>query len=545
MQVPEGGVVELFADGFQVGPRKLKYDDHPAFREQVQSLLRDLVERHQSTLFGQVCGRCGNSCKRPGIVVREQDVFRIRFRLGLTEEELYRQYLDPAPSWNQGDAFMRLQNGKCPFLREGGDDTMASCTIYSDRPLDCRQFPSTTPVCRKNPERLIEELRAIRVGAEELEVELASGARHALSQEKPFCDLILAQLASVAEHGEERLTRVARRTREILAESEPGSDLSGLRQLVSDLGVIGRLDREQPELLETLWGELRDRERQVSPRADELPRPYHRVTWLQLTEEAVTALYQLEEHPPMPVYLALSHYPSLLEPTQDFMRELLTRQDEEFQGKLSQADPPCFMCGECCRVYAVEITPGDIDRLTELLEMTPRQFVDLHTLPGRFSWNPGNRILKKEPKELRYQAANPRLIPLQVVGQKERFERGCIFLEERPDGFFYCTVHTHKPTSCREYETTQSLCRRTNQVQNWGRQARQLVWVRIEESQLLAMPSSEATRGGAPHSFLRQDWPELHRAARVLEVEVEEVLEAARRQLNQNCGVGGDPGATQ
>lgn len=545
MQVPEGGVVELFADGFQVGPRKLKYDDHPAFREQVQNLLRDLVDRHQLTLFGSTCGRCGNSCKRPGIVVREQDVFRLRFRLGLSEEELYERYLEPAPSWNQGDAFMRLQDGKCPFLREGGDDTVASCTVYEDRPLDCRLFPSTTSLCRKSPERLIEEVRAVRVQAEQLEVELGNGTRHQLSQEKPFCDLLLAQLASVDEQGEERLARVTRRTREILADTEPGSDMSGLRQLVSDLATIGRLDRDQPELLETLWGELREREQPGPTDSPELPRPLHRVVWLQLTEEAVTALYRLEADQPMPVYLPLSHYPGLLEPTQDFLRELLTREDEEFQVKLSQPDPPCFMCGECCRVYAVEITPSDIDRLTGLLGMTPREFVQSHTLPGRFSWNPGNRILKKEPKQLRYQAANPRLIPLQVAGQKNRFERGCIFLEERPDGFFYCQVHTHKPTSCREYETTQSLCRRTNQIQNWGRQARQLVWVRIEETVLLAMPAEEARRGGAPHPFSRDQWPELHRAARVLEVAVEEVLEAARRQLIQNCGVGGDPGPAQ
>lgn len=528
MQVPEGAVIELRAEAFLVGDETLSYEAFPAFREQVQNLVHDLVSRTDRTLFGSVCGRCGNSCKRPDVLVREHDVFRLRFRLGLTEKELYERYLAPAPSWNGGDSFLRLEDGRCPFLREGGDDTQASCTIYEDRPEDCRQFAPISPVCRKEPTRLIEELESIKLCPNnELEVVLGDGRQHRLTDEGAFCELVMTQLELLENTGEKRIERIARRTREILEESGPDADTVALRQLIGDIGSIGGLDRNQPDLLADLWTGLRKLEARPSPPRPE-PRPESRVHWLQLTEGAVTALYDL---PPLtPVHLGLAQYPSILERVQAFMRELLTVEDQSFQARLTEPDPPCFMCGECCRCYAVEIKPSDIDRLAELLAITPQEFVRQYTQPGRFSWNPGNRILNKEDKVLRHTAANPRLVPVQLV--PERFERGCVFLDEREDGFFYCRVHSHKPQVCRGYSTSMSLCRKTNQIHHWGRQARRLVFVRLQPDEV-AVQLYDDVREGLPAVLLkRAAWPALEQAASALEREVDEVLEAARRELS-------------
>lgn len=428
---------------------------------------------------------------------------------------------------------MRLQDGRCPFLAEGGEDTRASCTLYEDRPQDCRQFPSNTPLCRKEPGRLIEELRAIRLRGTDLEVELKNGTRHLLVDERAFCELVMAQLESLDTSTEERLERVARRTREILDESGPEADTVKLRQLISDLGTIGGLERDKPDILAELWTGLRKLEAGPPPPRP-APRVGSRVAWLQLTEEALSALYDLP--PQIPVHLPLYRYGGIKERVQAFMRELLTVNDDGFQTRLTEPDPPCFMCGECCRCYSVEITPSDIDRLVELLEITPREFVGRYTRPGRFSWNPGNRILNKEDKVLRHTAVNPRLVPVQMV--PERFERGCIFLDEREDGFFYCRVHSHKPGVCRGYETTMSLCRKTNQIHHWGRQARRLVWVRVEPDTVAAQLFDDLSRGLPPVTLARADWPDLDGAARALELEVDEVLEAARQELK-----GSAPGA--
>jgi Fe-S-cluster containining protein len=213
------------------------------------------------------------------------------------------------------------------------------------------------------------------------------------------------------------------------------------------------------------------------------------------------------------------------------MKQLLTLDHDEFQRKLTEDNPPCFMCGECCRCYSVEISPSDIDRLVELLGGSPREFVENHTKPGRFSWNPGCRILHKEDKVLRHSAMNPRLIPVQMAGERNRFERACIFLDEKEDGFFYCRVYTHRPAPCRGYETTNSLCRKTNQREHWGRQARRLVWVRLEPGQVSAMPFDEVAKGSPPQVFQRPNFPELDEAALAIELEVDDILEKARREL--------------
>lgn len=533
MDVPEGALVELFSDGFQVGQSKLRYDDYPAFRDQVQTLMYDLCSREALTLFGNVCGRCGNSCKRPNVVMREKDIFRIRFRLGISEQELYERYLVPAPSWNGGDSFIKLKDGRCPFLKEGEGDTIASCSLYEDRPEDCRNFVSNTAICRKEPTRLIEQVQAVRVGRDRLEVELKDGTRSVV-EHKPFCELIHTQIQLVDEDVEERVERVARRTSEIIEESGPGTNTSSLRQLISDLGTIGGLDRKRPDVLEKLWSDLRELENKpCSPgqarKTRKKKRTPARIQWVQITEEAVTALYEMK----FPVYLSLGQYENLRRLTQNFMQELLTLDHDELQRKLTEPDPPCFMCGECCRCYSVEINPSDIDRLVELLGGTPQEFVQKHTKPGRFSWNPGARILHKENKVLRHSAMNPRLIPVQMANDRNRFERACIFLDEREDGFFYCRVYTHRPEPCRGYETTNSLCRTTNQRAHWGRQARRLVWVRLEPQQVSAMPFDEVARGNPPQVLERDLYTELDQAALSLELEVDDILEKARRELAQ------------
>ncbi|GMU53594.1 MAG: hypothetical protein AMXMBFR33_27400 [Candidatus Xenobia bacterium] len=562
MQVPPGSKIELYGDALYVSAPsasgladyKLLYNEYPELREQVQMLLYDLVKRHQFTLFKNVCGRCGNSCKRPGVVMREQEIFRIRTRLGLTEEEFRRDYLDPAPSWNKGDGFIRLKNGACPLLKEGAGDTIASCSVHDIRPADCRLFVSNSPVCRKEPGRLMQELAWIQIEHGKMLVCLMDGERTELEHEQAFIDVLTAQLETTEATAEERLMRVANRAsgiaREMIEEFHPArvdqqfhDNVANLRKLVSDLGCLGGLDKQSPDLLEKLWADLSHLEdlaagRVEIPVTDLTPLKKRRgshVHWLQLTEDSVTAYYDVPKSlrqpgqpEKIPVYLSLGYYPQLQDRVQVFMHELLTKDDESFQEKLTEGDPPCFMCGECCRAYSVEITPSDIDRLAEHLNMTPSEFVEKHTSPGRFSWNAGNRILAKSDHEQRYAGQNPRLLPLKVVGHRDR---SCIFLQETELGFWQCGVYTHRPEVCRRYPSTASLCRRTNQLRHWGRQARSLVWVLIEPKEVSAMPFQTASQGGTASKFVRRKWRRLDQAARALELEVDQILDQARREL--------------
>ncbi|MEW6280242.1 MAG: YkgJ family cysteine cluster protein, partial [Candidatus Eremiobacterota bacterium] len=553
MQVPPGSVVELRSDSLEVvGVSRLQYEDHPPLRDQVQQLVHDLVVRHALTLFGNVCGRCGNSCRREGVVVREVEIFPIRTRLGMTEQEFREAYLSPASTWNPGDGVIRLRDGACPFLQPGREGGVAACGIYDLRPADCRMFASNSSICRKHPGRLIEGLAWIRLeGPDEMVVGLKDGTRHALTDERPFWELVMAQLELVDPGVQGRLLRIAERTgalvRSLLDEprlEEPAfqEQVNGLRQLVGDLAHIGNLGHEQPAILERLWADLRRLEA-PGPPVPELPSapargPESPVLWMHLTEDGVTALYSVPptlmrpgQAPEIPVYLNFHFYPVLQERAQAVLFPLLTHDEDAFQVTLTEPDPPCFLCGECCRVYTVEILPTDIDRLCELLGLSPPEFVEKYTTPGRFSWNAYNRVLKKEAREPRYGHKEPRLFRLPLAGEKDRRNRGCVFLEEREDGLWYCGVHSHKPDVCRKYQANTPLCRSVNQLAHWGRQARSLMWVRVERERVSVMPFSDAREGRPAREFGREGWPALDRACQALHREVDEILEKARQEL--------------
>ena len=94
-----------------------------------------VAERRDGFPFAFACERSGNCCAIPGGFVRatdaEQD--RIARRLGMDPAAFRSRYVEP-----DGQTFKTGLGHRCVFLDDG---RQASCSIYEDRPEQCRTWP--------------------------------------------------------------------------------------------------------------------------------------------------------------------------------------------------------------------------------------------------------------------------------------------------------------------------------------------------------------------------------------------------------------------
>jgi Fe-S-cluster containining protein len=75
------------------------------------------------------CTKCGNCCKQLQPSVTSKDVQRLARRLGTSAEQVHDAHVE------EMDGKPHLKFMPCAFLRD------CKCTVYSDRPRDCRSFP--------------------------------------------------------------------------------------------------------------------------------------------------------------------------------------------------------------------------------------------------------------------------------------------------------------------------------------------------------------------------------------------------------------------
>jgi Fe-S-cluster containining protein len=102
-------------------------------RADKNKVLKKLPDLHEKA-FGEVdCLDCANCCKNYSPRFKTPDIKRISKVLGMRESEMIETYLTID---EEGDYVLRSK--PCPFL---GTDNR--CSIYADRPSDCRRFPYT------------------------------------------------------------------------------------------------------------------------------------------------------------------------------------------------------------------------------------------------------------------------------------------------------------------------------------------------------------------------------------------------------------------
>jgi len=103
---------------------------------------KDLDERFHAAheeAFEQIdCLDCANCCKTTSPIFKERDIVRLAKHLKFRVSDFSKQYLR-----RDDDGDWVLQTAPCPFL----DSTSNRCSVYSERPQACREFPHTN---RKN-----------------------------------------------------------------------------------------------------------------------------------------------------------------------------------------------------------------------------------------------------------------------------------------------------------------------------------------------------------------------------------------------------------
>ena len=110
--------------------KKYKQFLHRADKNKV---LKALPGLHEEAFSKVDCLQCANCCKNYSPRFKTPDVKRISRLLGLRESAFIEKYL-----LVDEDGDFVVNTKPCPFL--GADNF---CSIYEDRPSDCRRFPYT------------------------------------------------------------------------------------------------------------------------------------------------------------------------------------------------------------------------------------------------------------------------------------------------------------------------------------------------------------------------------------------------------------------
>jgi len=113
-------------------------EHHKQYRQFLQradknKVLKQLPELHEEATSRIDCLQCANCCKNYSPRFKTPDIKRISRHLKMRESEFIAAYLKVD---EEGDFV--VQSSPCPFL---GEDNY--CTIYEERPSDCRRFPYT------------------------------------------------------------------------------------------------------------------------------------------------------------------------------------------------------------------------------------------------------------------------------------------------------------------------------------------------------------------------------------------------------------------
>lgn len=114
------------------GERQKVYKDFLS-RAKKNDVLPKLPELHEEAFAKIDCLQCANCCKNFSPRFKTPDVKRISRHLKMRESDFIDTYLRVD---EEGDFVARSM--PCPFL---GSDNF--CSIYDERPSDCRRFPYT------------------------------------------------------------------------------------------------------------------------------------------------------------------------------------------------------------------------------------------------------------------------------------------------------------------------------------------------------------------------------------------------------------------
>jgi len=442
----------------------VNYGDIPVLREKVIKFITSFVNLY-GFYFCNYCSQCGNCCMRENILVTGNDLFSISTSLGMSEKEFYNTYLTHAGTWSDYDGFIKLKDGRCPFL-EKTPSGRYKCKVYSERPQSCRLYLSTSPVCIKDSSDLIEEIKYLDIVNEQISFMSKSGQFYRdlpiFEELREDYSGLLSTLASIKDDEANKVKTALGKLKEIILDMEEGRVsheyfIKNVHTVKEMLSLIWNQRIAYSSELDQLWAKISKIELEHLNKNKTLPdTPEESEDLLQRNDLFSVDNFSLKSIMFCPLTMNLTYtvdeteynysinYSSdrpLAEYITDFTRRLYLVIRENFPRVMDNFIPRCYMCGSCCTMFIIEIEPSDIRRMADELNMTETEFRETCTGPPRYSWNPGSVTMKK-------------------ILDEEVNKHRCIFLKKGDLDLYYCSVHAFKPDLCREYKSGKPQCYR-------------------------------------------------------------------------------------
>ena len=482
------------------------YVQHPDLHDFMCDFADELAKKYALSAFGHICTQCGNCCRREDILVMGSDIFEIANHQKTTEDAFRKRYLRPADTWNDHDGYLKLKKGKCPFLKMD-DAGYYNCSIYDIRPQSCRLYPAMGSLCEKKPGYILEFLDEVKIEGNEitLTVESMPGNRKPVSDltfnyhmgndgVKEAFDRVIKELSLIEEDEDDELEKAIRKTEKVfdnfLVSIEKENDRNTLQEKVGDLHKIlddlYKLTVKAPgeySILDNLWKKLRlieaittrksaivsdrvfEKKEQQSQNAVLFSSGDHSVHSISMYPDVIT-LSILHDDGAVPYPLHLSSDKKVRDAVRDFIKNLVQTKGDMLHTVLSDPEPICYLCGECCSYFGVEIAPSDIRRLANGKNMPENKFREKYLKCNVYSWNRGDACMRKQKFE-------------------DDDAPKCVLLEKREDGFYYCSIHCIKPSVCRGFSAHHHLCRIVNHVKYWYRLIKNIIRVDLFPDRLI------------------------------------------------------------
>ena len=426
---------------------ELKYGEHPELRIKVIEMITSFAKEFPST-FCNYCSRCGNCCKREDIYIKGGELFNIGNFLNVNEEEFHKKYLSPSMGLSPYDGFIRLKDGKCPFLERKSTGRYI-CTIHENRPEGCRQYMPLSTLCKKEIYDMIEEISCLEVTGEKIFVKLRSKENyqyHINDKFKEKYSEVIKVLSSIDTDN------ILNKLKFLLDDLEEGKiSRLELREHKNDLKkFVNELQEEENfpgEEIEEIWDRISNlekegRDKEITP-GDSSPQEEFYLLSIENFSLKRVIFYEMDMNLSYRVgeeeydyFMKYSEDSNILSSARACAITITHIIRKNFPRSLDNLLSLCYMCGYCCNAFQVEIEPSDIRRLAEEFKKTEEDFRKEYTKPPGYSWNPGSATLKS------------------IDG-----DRGaCIFLKENDSGHYYCSVHHVKPELCKIYRTGKPHC---------------------------------------------------------------------------------------
>lgn len=423
----------------------IRYNDYPQIRDAARRITTLVAQYYCKELFCDICVHCGNCCNGRVIPVSAREIMEVSLFLNLQSEYVFRlKYTDKACTWNETDGILKTVNGRCVFLQRTPTGSFF-CTIYPVRPSVCSTLREQTS-CEKPPGKMIYYLENIFIHNDTIKIVTKSGISHERVVEDSnllkvirfLKDKVQSILDGFCDAGEtdrfkEEYFEHSKNERSMSEDCSALAKTSGTGDILADLRTRGDLLK----VVNTIT---------YNPLKNTIE---FSITGMQIQKESVLVIGHIKSRKFQKIFV-YRDYPILLPIVREFIKVIARSENNAIQDVLWHINPTCFMCGICCKNYAVEVSPYEIEKIAEHLHISVKQMWKKYLKRGLYTWNPESGILLKEASTSR---AGNSLV--------------CVFLKKKRKDIYHCKIYEARPDVCREYTPHGDKCRHITQKKKW------------------------------------------------------------------------------